>query len=109
MFNQFEHLFSACSIAEDKVIFPAVDGELSFFKGHSEEESKFNKIRCLIENIQSSRENSTSTAEFYSELCSHADKIMETIESHFDNEEIQVCLILFMQLFSLGCLLAGVM
>ncbi|KAJ9676987.1 hypothetical protein PVL29_022132 [Vitis rotundifolia] len=78
------------SIAEDKVIFPAVDGELSFFQGCAEEDSKFNEIRCLIENIQSAGANSTSAAEFYGELCSHADKIMETIKRHFDNEEVQV-------------------
>lgn len=68
-----------------------MDGELSFSKGHAEEKSKFNEIRCLIENIQIAGGNSTSAAEFYGELCSHADKIMETIERHFDNEEVQVC------------------
>ena len=68
-----------------------MDGEISFFQGHAEEKSNFNEIRCLIENIQSVGENSTSAAEFYGELCSHADKIMETIERHFDNEEVQVC------------------
>ncbi|PWA54001.1 hemerythrin/HHE cation-binding motif-containing protein [Artemisia annua] len=34
---------------EDKVIFPAVDVELSFAQEHAEEESEFDKFRCLIE------------------------------------------------------------
>ncbi|XP_077244625.1 zinc finger protein-like protein [Tasmannia lanceolata] len=77
------------SIAEDEVIFPAVDGELSFAQEHAEEESQFNNFRCLIESIQSTGANSTS-AEFYTELCSHADQIMETIQKHFYNEEVSV-------------------
>ncbi|CAN6584895.1 unnamed protein product [Malus baccata var. baccata] len=77
------------SIAEDKVIFPAVDGKISFFQEHAEEESQFNEIRCLIENIQSAGAISTS-ADFYAKLCSHADQIMETIQRHFSNEEVQV-------------------
>ncbi|KAF8390107.1 hypothetical protein HHK36_024629 [Tetracentron sinense] len=77
------------SIAEDKVIFPAVDEELSFALEHAEEEIQFNKFRCLIESIQSSGANSTS-AEFYTKLCSHADQIMGTIQKHFQNEEVQV-------------------
>ncbi|VAH78894.1 unnamed protein product [Triticum turgidum subsp. durum] len=48
------------SIAEDQVVFPAVN-----------------------------RAKSTA-AEFYSELCSHADQIMEAIEKHFCNEETKV-------------------
>ncbi|XP_059638509.1 zinc finger protein BRUTUS-like isoform X2 [Cornus florida] len=78
------------SIAEDKVIFPAVDGELSFFQEHAEEESQFNEFRSLIESIQSAGVNSSSTAEFYEKLCSHADQIMETTQRHFHNEEVQV-------------------
>ncbi|XP_073004012.1 zinc finger protein BRUTUS [Typha latifolia] len=77
------------SVAEDQVIFPAVDGEFSFVQEHAEEESRFNKFRCLIEQIQKAGAESTS-AEFYSELCSHADQIMETIEKHFHNEEVKI-------------------
>jgi len=79
-----------CSIAEDKVIFPAVDGEFSFFQEHAEEESQFNDFRSLIENIQSEGASSNSDVEFYSKLCTHADHIMETIQRHFHNEEVQV-------------------
>ncbi|XP_021292087.1 zinc finger protein BRUTUS isoform X1 [Herrania umbratica] len=78
------------SIAEDKVMFPAVDGELSFSQEHAEEESQFNEFRCLIESIQNAGAVSTSAAEFYSKLCEHADQIMETIRTHFHNEEVQV-------------------
>ncbi|XP_010534220.1 PREDICTED: uncharacterized protein LOC104809834 isoform X1 [Tarenaya hassleriana] len=78
------------SIAEDKVIFPAVDGEFSFSQEHDEEESQFNEFRCLIEGIKTAGASSTSAAEFYTKLCSHADQIMETIQQHFHNEEIQV-------------------
>lgn len=77
------------SIAEDEVIFPAVDGEFSFFQEHADEESKFNEFRCLIESIQGAGETSTA-AEFHEQLCSHADRIMETIQRHFHNEEAQV-------------------
>lgn len=83
-------LFYCRSIAEDKVIFPAVDGEFSFLQEHAEEESQFNEFRCLIENIQSAGASSTSRAEFYVKLCSHADQIMDTIKRHFHNEEVQV-------------------
>ncbi|KAJ1437911.1 Zinc finger, RING-type [Sesbania bispinosa] len=78
------------SIAEDKVIFPAVDGEFSFFQEHAEEESQFNDFRCLIESIQSEGASSNSEVEFYAKLCSHADHIMDTIQRHFHNEEVQV-------------------
>ncbi|KAL3512235.1 hypothetical protein ACH5RR_024952 [Cinchona calisaya] len=78
------------SVAEDKVIFPAVDGGVSFFEEHAEEESQFNELRCLIENIQSSGVNSTSAAEFFAKLCSQADLIIETIKRHFQNEEAEV-------------------
>ncbi|KAL9166519.1 hypothetical protein ABFS82_05G035100 [Erythranthe guttata] len=76
------------SIAEDKVIFPAVDAEISFVQEHAEEESEFDKFRCLIESIESAGTN--SSAEFYSKLCSQADHIMETVKKHFRNEESQV-------------------
>ncbi|KAL7090978.1 hypothetical protein ACP275_12G076700 [Erythranthe tilingii] len=76
------------SIAEDKVIFPAVDAEISFVEEHAEEESEFHKFRCLIESIETAGAN--SSAEFYSELCSQADHIMETVKKHFLNEENQV-------------------
>ncbi|KAL3009543.1 hypothetical protein AAZX31_07G089500 [Glycine max] len=78
------------SIAEDKVIFPAVDGKFSFFQEHAEEESQFNEFRSLIESIQSEGATSSSETEFYSTLCSHADHILETIQRHFHNEEVQV-------------------
>ncbi|XP_035543004.1 zinc finger protein BRUTUS-like [Juglans regia] len=78
------------SIADDKVILPAVDGEFSFSQEHAEEESQFNEFRYLIESIQSAGETSTSAAEFYAKLCSHADHILETIQRHFHNEEVQV-------------------
>ncbi|KAK7271233.1 hypothetical protein RJT34_26963 [Clitoria ternatea] len=78
------------SIAEDKVIFPAVDGKFSFFQEHAEEEIQFNEFRSLIESIQSEGATSSSEAEFYSKLCSHADHILETIQRHFHNEEVQV-------------------
>ncbi|KAK3440483.1 hypothetical protein EUGRSUZ_B00741 [Eucalyptus grandis] len=78
------------SVAEDKVIFPAVDGELSFIQEHAEEESQLNEFRCLIERIQSAEATSTSSADFYEQLCSHADQIIETIQRHFHSEEVQV-------------------
>nr|GLL21912.1 zinc finger protein BRUTUS-like [Ipomoea trifida] len=78
------------SIAEDKVIFPAVDGGLSFFQEHVEEKNQFNELRCMIVNIQSTGVNSISAAEFFSKLCLHADLIIETIKKHFHNEEVQV-------------------
>ena len=78
-----------CSIAEDKVIFPAVDAELSFAQEHAEEESEFDKFRCLIESIENDGANSSSS-EFCWKLCSHADHIMAIIDKHFKNEELQV-------------------
>ncbi|KAA3463724.1 Zinc finger protein-related isoform 1 [Gossypium australe] len=77
------------SIAEDRVIFPAVDAELSFTQEHAEEEIQFNKLRRLIENIQSAGTDSSS-AEFYANLCSQADQIMDSIQKHFHSEEAQV-------------------
>ncbi|KAK1416125.1 hypothetical protein QVD17_31913 [Tagetes erecta] len=77
------------SIAEDKVIFPAVDAELSFAHEHAEEECEFDKFRCLIESIENDGANSSSS-EFCSKLCSHADHIMAIIGNHFKNEELQV-------------------
>ncbi|KAK7251628.1 hypothetical protein RIF29_34981 [Crotalaria pallida] len=78
------------SIAEDKVIFSAIDGEFSFFQEHAEEEIQFNDFRSLIEGIQSEGATSSSEVEFYSKLCSLADHIMETIQRHFHSEEVQV-------------------
>ncbi|XP_037425114.1 zinc finger protein BRUTUS-like [Triticum dicoccoides] len=77
------------SIAEDQVIFPAVDGEVSFEQEHAEQEQRFNKFRCLIEEIQTAGARSTAV-NFYSELCSQADQIMEEMEKHFNNEETKV-------------------
>eukprot|EP00257_Ricinus_communis_P020353 XP_015579561.1 zinc finger protein BRUTUS [Ricinus communis] len=77
------------SIAEDKVIFPAVDAELNFAEEHAEEEIQFDKLRCLIESIQSAGAN-TSHTEFYTKLCTQADHIMDSIQKHFQNEEAQV-------------------
>ncbi|XWS50748.1 hypothetical protein CRYUN_Cryun12cG0113900 [Craigia yunnanensis] len=94
VFNeQLQFIAEVCifhSIAEDKIIFPAVDGELSFSQEHAEEESQFNEFRCLIERFQIAGAVSTSAVEFYSKLCEHADQIMETIRTHFHNEEVQV-------------------
>ncbi|TXG69792.1 hypothetical protein EZV62_004727 [Acer yangbiense] len=81
--------YSSKCIAEDKVIFPAVDAELCFAQEHAEEEIQFDKLRCLIESIQSAGANSSS-AEFYIQLCSQADLIMVSIKKHFHNEEVQV-------------------
>lgn len=82
-----------CSIAEDQVIFPAVDGELSFVQEHAEEEQRLNEFRSLIEQIQMTGAKST-VVDFHSELCSQADEIMQKIESHFNDEEIKVSLVL---------------
>ena len=81
-----------CSIAEDQVIFPAVDGELSFVQEHAEEERRFNKFRSLIEQIQIAGARST-VVDFYSELCSQANEIMQKIERHFSDEETKVSLV----------------
>ncbi|RWW57595.1 hypothetical protein BHE74_00035612, partial [Ensete ventricosum] len=76
--------------AEDQVIFPAVlDGTESLLQEHANEKIQFNKFRCLIEEIQSAAATSTSV-EFYSELQSHADQIMDTIQKHFQSEEAEV-------------------
>ncbi|KAJ7943135.1 putative Zinc finger protein [Quillaja saponaria] len=77
------------SIAEDKVIFPAVGPELPCALEHSEEELQFDKLRCLIESIQSAGVNSSS-ADFFRKLSSNAGQIMDTILKHFQNEEAQV-------------------
>ncbi|MBA0814884.1 hypothetical protein Gohar_020683, partial [Gossypium harknessii] len=76
------------SIAEDRVIFPAVDAELSFTQEHVEEEIQFNKLRRLIENIQSAGADSSS-AEFFANLCLQADQIMDSMQKHFHSEEAQ--------------------
>lgn len=88
MISCFSLLF-IFSIAEDQVIFPAVDGEVSFEQEHAEQEQRFNKFRCLIEEIQTAGARSTAV-DFYSELCSQADQIMEEMEKHFNNEETKV-------------------
>ncbi|KAK1386635.1 hypothetical protein POM88_014813 [Heracleum sosnowskyi] len=86
----YEHLlYVECSIVEDKVIFLAVDAEFSFAPEHAEEESNFEKFRCLIKSIESAGTNSSS-AELYSELYSHANDIMGALEKHFDFEEVQL-------------------
>lgn len=77
------------SIAEDKVIFPALDAELTFAQEHKEEEIQFDKLRHLMESIQRAGAES-STSEFYMNLCSHADQIIDSILKHFRNEELQV-------------------
>ncbi|KAG8086337.1 hypothetical protein GUJ93_ZPchr0010g8908 [Zizania palustris] len=77
------------SIAEDQVIFPAVNDQVSFEQEHAEEEQRFNKFRCLIEQMQLTGARSTAV-DFYSELCLQADQIMEKIERHFKNEETKV-------------------
>jgi hypothetical protein len=87
-FTAFIHLLT-CSIAEDQVVFPAVDSELSYVQEHAEEERRFNNFRCLIQQIQIAGAKSTAV-DFYSKLCSHADQILETIEKHFCDEETKV-------------------
>ncbi|XP_030545801.1 zinc finger protein BRUTUS-like isoform X1 [Rhodamnia argentea] len=77
------------SMAEDKVIFPAVDIELSFAEEHADGEIQFDRLRCLIESIQTDGANSFS-AEFNTELCLHADQMIDSIKKHFQNEELQV-------------------
>lgn len=88
-----DNIYIVCSIAEDQVIFPAVDGQVSFVQEHAEEENHFNKFRLLIEEIKSAGTNST-TADFYSNLCSYADQMMEAIQKHFRSEEVEVGLTL---------------
>lgn len=91
-----ELLFSDYSIAEDKVIFPAIDAKLSFFHEHADEELQFDKLRCLIEGIQSAGSSSSST-ECYMQLRSLAEQIMYTILNHFENEEAQVNISVFLK------------
>ena len=77
------------SIAEDQIIFPAVDGQVSFAQEHAEEERQFTKFRSIIETIQNDSANSSSM-EFHSKLCLHADQIIDTIQKHFSDEEANV-------------------
>ncbi|KAL3731454.1 hypothetical protein ACJRO7_028346 [Eucalyptus globulus] len=77
------------SMAEDKVIFPAVDLELSFVEEHAAEEIQFDRLRHLIKSIQTDGANTTS-AGFNTELCSHADQMIDSIKKHFQNEELKV-------------------
>lgn len=79
-----------CSVAESKVIYPAVYGKNLSFQEHSKEEGVFNQFRCLIESIQKAGKISCSVAELNSKICSHADQIMETLTRHFHDEEVQV-------------------
>ncbi|BFG21102.1 hypothetical protein CerSpe_073750 [Prunus speciosa] len=78
------------SVAESKVIYPAVYGKNLSFQEHSKEEGVFNQFRCLIESIQKAGKISCSVAELNSKICSHADQIMETLMRHFHDEEVQV-------------------
>lgn len=82
---------SACGIAKDEVIFPAIDAELSFIQDHGEEESQFDKLRCLIRKHTKGQ----------SQLCGilykvglKADQIMNTTQKHFHNEEVEVRILL---------------
>ncbi|WOK93020.1 hypothetical protein Cni_G01712 [Canna indica] len=78
------------SYAEDQIIFPAVlDGKESLLQEHAKEKVQFNKIRFLIEEMQSILANPTSE-ESYFELCSYADQIMDAIQKHFHIEEAEV-------------------
>ncbi|XP_050375390.1 zinc finger protein BRUTUS-like isoform X2 [Argentina anserina] len=77
------------SIAEDKIIFPALDAELNFAQEHKDEEIQFDKLRRLMESIQRAGAES-STSDFCMKLCSHADQIIDSILKHFQNEELQV-------------------
>ncbi|RZB91645.1 Zinc finger protein BRUTUS isoform C [Glycine soja] len=77
------------SIAEDRVIFPAIKAELHFLQDHTDEELQFDKLRCLIDSIQSAGADSSS-AEFYFKLSSHTEQITDTILKHFEDEEAQV-------------------
>ncbi|XP_057447836.1 zinc finger protein BRUTUS-like isoform X2 [Lotus japonicus] len=76
------------SIAEDKVIFPAVNAEIYLLQDHANEELQFDNLRCLIETIRSAGAN--PSPEFFIRLSSHAEEIMNTILKHFENEETQV-------------------
>ncbi|KAH9306204.1 hypothetical protein KI387_010608, partial [Taxus chinensis] len=94
--DRLELLAEICifhSVAEDKIIFPAVDQKvkrgMSFAYEHAKEENQFNDLRRLIESIQNAGASS-STSEFYEKLCAQADQIVETIEQHFLNEECEV-------------------
>lgn len=83
-------LFLCCSIAEDKVIYPAVYGQIPIFPDHKNEESLSNEFRCLIECIKRTGTISSAAAEFHSKICSHADQIMETLKGHFHDEKVKV-------------------
>lgn len=83
-------LFLCCSIAEDKVIYPAVYAQISNFQERKNEESLSHEFRCLIESIKSAGTISSTAAEFHSKICSHADQIMGTLKVHFHDEEVKV-------------------
>ncbi|KAM2931946.1 hypothetical protein FF1_040080 [Malus domestica] len=77
------------SVAETKVMYPAVYGETLSFQQRTKEESLCKEFMCLIESIQKAGTISSIT-EFNSSIASHADRIIETLKGHFDNEEVQV-------------------
>ncbi|URD72184.1 CHY zinc finger [Musa troglodytarum] len=91
-YSRLEFVADVCiyhSIAEDQILFPAVDMPISFVEDHAEEKNQFSNLRCLIKRIECAGVNSVSP-EFYSKLCSHVDRIMVTIQRHFNVEEAQV-------------------
>lgn len=68
--------------------FPSVFGEASSsFNQHAELQRKFNEFQELIQN---SKEESYSSAEFYSKLCSSVEQLVGTIGRHLYIEESQV-------------------
>lgn len=83
------NFYFVCSVAEDEVIFPAVDAEISFVHEHAEEEIQFEKLRCLLDGIQNAEAN-LSSSEFWMSLSSHADQITSDVVRHFQSEEAQV-------------------
>lgn len=78
------------SIAEDEVIFPQVDGNVSFILKHAKEE-EFSELRSFIKSMKNAASYLT-TAESYSEFCLHTDLAMLTIQKHFHDEEATVSL-----------------
>lgn len=71
-------------------MYPAVYGETLSFQQRTNEESLCKEFMCLIESIQKAGTISSSITEFNSTIASHADRLMETLKGHFDNEEVQV-------------------
>ncbi|PON56330.1 43kDa postsynaptic protein [Parasponia andersonii] len=88
--ERFQFIAEICifhSIANDKVIFPSVYGETSIFHQHAEVKSKFSEFWYLI---QSARAVSIASHEFHSNLSSCADQVIETINRHFNIEQLQI-------------------